>query len=88
MAKTTEEKIAVKLVDAMDNVNFSPTLLANLLVNYNSLHTQEQLMKMIIQIIKQQSVRFESEWAAGQTSEALLLSNHLADVISIHNKLD
>ena len=77
--------MARQLAEAMDNVNFSPTLMANLIVNYESLYTQNQLMEMMKQIIKQQAVRFDSEWAGGRTNEALLLSSHLAEVIDAHD---
>jgi len=83
-----EEKIAEQLAEVLDNVWFNPMLTAGYLVNGHSLYTNDQLMKLIIQIIKHQSDRFNVEWAGGRTSEALMLANHLNDVIEMHAPLN
>lgn len=82
--KTAEEKLAEHITEALDSNSFEPTVLANVLVNNVSLYTQDKISELLIAIIEQQDRKYYSEWEAGRTSEGLMLSSHLAEVISVH----
>jgi hypothetical protein len=41
-------------------------------------------MELMKEIIRYQAGNFEPYWAEGITSEALMLSSHLAEVIELH----
>lgn len=86
--KTREHKLVEQVVEAIGHTEFQPTLFANLIVNNYELSTQEQLMNLIVEIIRFQARRMPIDWEAGKTSEALLLSDHLADVINVHRQED
>lgn len=81
-----EEKIAEALAEAVDNNWFNPTLCADLIVNHMPLYTQDRLMILISEVIRQQALRFETEWEHGYTSDGLMLSSHLAEVIEAHQR--
>lgn len=82
--KTAEEKLADKITEAIHDTRFDYTLLANLLVNNNTLYAQDQIMELIKAIIEQQDRRFQSDWEHGQTSAGTMLAAHLAEIINIH----
>jgi hypothetical protein len=82
--KTDEEKIAEQLAKVLDNHWFNPMICANIIVNNFPLYTQDRLMELIKEIIRYQAGNFEPYWAEGITSEALMLSSHLAEVIELH----
>ena len=85
--KIPEEKLAEQIALVVENVWFNPHITASLLANNYSLYTQDKLIELISAIIKQQSIRFKSEWVEhNTTSEGLMLSSHLAEVLEIHNK--
>jgi hypothetical protein len=86
--KTREQKLVEQVVEAIGHTEFQPTLFANLIVNNYELATQEQLMNLIVEIVRFQARRMPVDWEAGKTSEALLLSDHLADVINVHRQED
>ena len=84
--KILEEKIAEALAEAVDNNWFNPSLCADLIVNHLPLYTQDRLMVLISEVIRFQAVRFENEWEQGYTSDGLMLSSHLAEVIEAHER--
>ncbi len=85
--KTDEDKIAEQLQAVLDNHWFDPTIAASVIVNRFPLYTQDRLMELMKEIIKQQAGNFEPYWAEGITSEALMLASHLAEVIEMHEPL-
>jgi len=85
--KTDEQKIAEQLETVLTNHWFNPTVAASIIVNNFPLWTQDRLMELMKEIIKQQAGNFEPYWAEGITSEALMLSSHLAEVISLHEPI-
>lgn len=87
MRRTDEEKIAQQLESVLTNHWFNPVVAASIIVNNFPLWTQDRLMDLIKEIIKQQAGNFEPFWEEGITSEALMLSSHLAEVISLHEPL-
>jgi hypothetical protein len=83
MAKSKEEKLAEKVYEAMNDRAFNPTLLGRLLVN-GDLYNQDRLMHMVVEIVRQQANILDIMWENGRTSEALLLSSHINEVIDLH----
>lgn len=86
--KTREQKLVEQVVEAIGHTEFQPTIFANLIVNNYELSTQEQLMNLIVEIIRFQARQFPIEWEAGKTSDALMLSSHLSEVINLHREED
>lgn len=84
--KTQEQKVADLLAEAVDNNWFNPSLCADLLVNHMPLYTQDRLVILMSEIIRMQNNRYEAEWENGYTSEGILLSAHLAEVIEAHEQ--
>jgi hypothetical protein len=84
--KIQEEKVAELLAEAVDNNWFNPSLCADLIVNHLPLYTQDRLVILMSEVIRQQAIRFETEWENGYTSDGLMLSSHLAEVISAHER--
>jgi len=82
--KVPEQKIAEQLAELMNNHNFNPAVFANLIVNEQSLYTQDKLVELMTLIIEYQDTRFKIEWDLNKTSEGLMLSSHLAEVIAVH----
>ncbi len=85
--KTDEDKIAEQLQAVLDNHWFNPVIAASVIVNRFPLYTQDRLMELMKEIIRQQAGNFEPYWAEGITSEALMLASHLAEVIEMHEPL-
>lgn len=79
--KMLETKVAETILEGTDNNWFNPTLVAHALVTNNPIYTQDKLMDLIVEIIKQQAARFRMEAAAGVTSNGLILANVLNEVI-------
>jgi|LakMenE09Jun09ns_1017247.scaffolds.fasta_scaffold43044_1 glucuronate isomerase len=82
--KVPEQKIAEQLAELMNNHNFNPAVFANLIVNEQSLYTQDRLVELMTHIIEYQDTRFKIEWDLNKTSQGLMLSSHLAEVIAVH----
>jgi hypothetical protein len=84
MAKTqsTETKVADKLIEAMDNNWFNPSILASALVNNSGHYAQAKIMELVVEIIKQTAGQFDNAWEDGVTSEALFMADRLNDYIS------
>lgn len=82
--KTDEDKIAEQLQAVLDNHWFNPMICASVIVNRFPLYTQDRLMELIKEVIRQQAQNFEGAWEEGYTSEALILSSHLSEVIEQH----
>lgn len=82
--KIPEQKLAEHIAESLDNVWFNPAIAANLLVNQYPLYTQDRLIDLIGEIVRQQSERFEQEWEGGQTSGGLILADHLNQVYQMH----
>lgn len=81
-AQSTETKVADKLIEAMDNNWFNPSILARALVNGSGHYTQSKIMELVVEIIKQTAGQFEPNWEEGHTSEALMMADRLNDYIS------
>ena len=82
MAKQTiENKVINVLLEALDNHWFNPALVANGLVLNNPIYTQDKLADLVVEIIKAQSHRYNNEWELGRTSEGLMMSARLNDMI-------
>lgn len=83
MAKTTsvETKAAEKVLQAMDNHWFNPTIMARELVNGCGYYTQSKVMELVVEIIKQTAAQADNSWEEGLTSEALLMAERLNDMI-------
>jgi hypothetical protein len=82
-----EEKLAEQIGTALENVWFNPHIVASILVNNYSLYHQDKLVELMAEVIKKQSERFTHEWVEHEvTSEGLLLSSHLAEIVKAHNK--
>ena len=79
-----EQKVAEQLAELMNNHNFNPAVFANLIVNEQPLYTQDKLVELMTHIIEYQDTRFKVEWELDKTSEGLMLSSHLAEVIKVH----
>ena len=83
MAKANEFKAAEKLADSLNNANFSPAVMANVLTTEYTLYTQDRLMELIKYIVHYQSLRFNTEWDKGQTSEGLVTASYLQDMLNL-----
>jgi len=81
MAKANEFKAAEKLTDYLNNANFSPAVMANVLTTEHTLYTQDRLMELVKYIIQYNSLRLKSEWDKGYTSEGLLMADALNDIL-------
>lgn len=86
--KIPEQKLAEAIDTAIHDVRFDYNILANLLVNNNSLYAQNEIMELITAIVHQQNRRFFSEWEVGHTCEGLLMASHLSEVIQVHQDPD
>jgi len=84
--KIQEEKVAELLAEAVENNWFNPSLCADLIVNHMPLYTQDRLVILMAEVIRQQAIRYETEWEQGYTSDGLMLSAHLAEVIEMHER--
>lgn len=89
MSKTqsTETKVADKMLEAMDNHWFNPSILARALVNGSGHYTQSKVMELVVEIIKQTAGEFDNAWEDGVTSEALLMAQRLNDMIEAFEPL-
>lgn len=89
MSKTqsTETKVADKMLEAMDNHWFNPSILARALVNGSGHYTQSKVMELVVEIIKQTAGQFDNSWEDGYTSEALLMAQRLNDMIEAFEPL-
>lgn len=82
MAKETiENKVINTILDGLDSHWFNPTLVAHGLVSNSPIYTQDKLNELVVEIIKLQAHRFSNEWEHGQTSEGLMMSARLNDMI-------
>ena len=81
MAQTNEFKAAEKLTDYLNNANFSPAVMANVLTTEHTLYTQDRIMELVKYIIQYNSLRLKSEWDKGYTSEGLLMADALNDIL-------
>jgi hypothetical protein len=81
MAKAEEFKAAEKLTSYLNNANFSPAVMANVLTTEHTLYTQDRLMELVKYIIQYNALRLKSEWDKGYTSEGLMLADALNDMI-------
>jgi hypothetical protein len=81
MAKANEFKAAEKLTDYLNNANFSPAVMANVLTTEHTLYTQDRLMELVRYIIQYNALRFKQDWDTGYTSEGLLLADALNDML-------
>lgn len=79
--KMLETKVAEVILEGTDNNWFNPTLVAQALVTNNPIYTQDKIMELIVEIIKQQAARFKRQAEEGQTSEGLILASVLNEVI-------
>jgi DNA-binding LacI/PurR family transcriptional regulator len=84
MAKVSsvETKAAEKVLEAMDNHWFNPTIMARALVNGCGYYTQSKVMELVVEIIKQTASQFDNSWEEGLTSEALMMADRLNDYIA------
>ena len=82
MAKANEFKAAEKLTDYLNNANFSPAVMANVLTTEHTLYTQDRLMELIRYIIKYEALRYYTEWETGNTSEGLMLADSLVGMVN------
>lgn len=80
--KSKEEKLAELMEECLNDHFFNPSLFANLMTTDYPLYTQERLMKLISNLIRYASRRFEYEWEAGETTEGLLLADALNDTLN------
>jgi len=80
--KMLETKVAEAILEGTDNNWFNPTLVAHALVTNQPIYTQDKVMDLIVEIIRQQSNRYEREWEEGQTSEGLMMASRLMDMIT------
>ena len=81
MAKAEEFKAAEKLTSYLNNANFSPAVMANVLTTEHTLYTQDRLMELVRYIIHYNALRFNQEWQNGQTSEGLMLADALSGMV-------
>jgi DNA-binding LacI/PurR family transcriptional regulator len=83
-----ETKCAEKVIEAMDNHWFNPTIMARALVNGCGHYTQSKVMDLVVEIIKQVNGQFDNAWEEGETSEALLMASRLNDMIDNFETID
>lgn len=86
MKKTQEDKLVDAILEATGQHWFNPGLVAQMLIQ-EPIFVQDRLMDLMKEIIKLQASRFPVQWEEGQTSEALMLASHLAEVIEMHEPL-
>jgi len=83
MAKSKESKISEQLADVLNDHTVTPSVIANCLITYNSLYTQDRLMELVKWIIKYEALRFRTEWDKGNTSEGLFMADYLNDSLEV-----
>ena len=83
MAKANEFKAAEKLTDYLNNANFSPAVMANVLTTEHTLYTQDRLMELVRYIVHYNSLRFKQDWDTGYTSEGLVMADYLNDMLEV-----
>ena len=81
MSKSKESKIAEQLADVLNDQTVTPSVIANCLITYNSIYTQDRIMDLVKWIIKYEALRLRTEWDKGNTSEGLLLADYLNDAL-------
>lgn len=81
MSKSKESKIAEQLADVLNDYTVTPSVIANCLITYNSIYTQDRIMDLVKWIIKYEALRLRTEWDKGNTSEGLLLADYLNDAL-------
>jgi hypothetical protein len=88
MAKSNEVKVAEKLADGLNDVTFSPAVLANYIITHYPVYTTERLMELVKYIIHYGSIEMKKEWEInGRTSDGLLLADALHDILeTLNNK--
>lgn len=79
--KMAETKVIEALLEAVDNHWFNPTLVAHGLVSNQPIYTQDKISDLIVEIIKLQAHRYQNEWEHGRTSEGLMMSARLNDMV-------
>jgi len=80
--KTEEEKVVEILAKLLDNHWFNPRVFANLIVNEYPLYTQDKLTELLVEIVKYQRQRYNTEVEHGTTSAGLAFSDLIGDVIA------
>ena len=83
MATSKEDKLVRQITESMADYHFNPTIAGRLLVTHD-LYIQDRLMKLIREVILQQATLYPHMWEQGRTSESLMLSSHLAEIIDLH----
>ncbi len=83
MAKSKEEKLAEKVYEALNDRTFNPTLLGRHLV-HGDLYNMDRLMRVVVEIVKQQAQIYPLMWENGRTSESLMLAAHIKEVVDLH----
>ena len=83
MAKSKESKIAEQLADVLNDHTVTPSVIANCLITYNSIYTQDRIMELVKWIIKYEALRLRTEWDKGNTSEGLLMADYLNDYLEL-----
>lgn len=78
--KIIEEKLAELMQQAMDNHWFNANLFADLLVDEN-LYYQDKLNELVEAIIAKQAKMYERQWEQGYTTDGLMRSSYIQDVI-------
>jgi hypothetical protein len=82
MAKANEVKVAEKLADGLNDVTFSPAVLANYIITHYPIYTTERLMELVRYIVEYGAIEMKKEWEVnGRTSEGLLLADALKDIL-------
>jgi len=82
MAKANEVKVAEKLADGLNDVTFSPAVLANYIITHYPIYTTERLMELVRYIIEYGAIEMKKEWEVnGRTSNGLLLADTLKDIL-------
>lgn len=86
--KTDESKLADTIEQTLNNNWFNPHLCASIIVNQFPLYNLEKLMELMKAVIQEQAGLYNVAWQEGYTSEALMLSSHLAEVIEMHQPIN
>lgn len=86
--KTTEQKLAEALAEAMNNVEFSPSLLSNFLVFQTSHYTQDKLINLLEVILTHQNLRFHQDLAVhNETSHGLVIAKEWYQTLEANDQL-
>jgi hypothetical protein len=84
-----EQKLAEAMYQAMNDVNFNATLVANYLINHSPHYTQDKIMELVEAIVTYQYMRYNQDWDnSAETSYGLIKARDWFRLLAENDQLE